>query len=250
MEKYVIITDISKTLVMMQREDEENFNPYDEALQFVSQVCFGGIEMNMKMSEDGKLFPDHIAAVIWEAVQRAKYRCFIRDFHQAAQEIIDQYMREFLIRRFSERPVLVASGLDKFMNWIRGIHGVVTGDLRAVAKVLLTHNTYGDLTLRFPNRYMTCGDDLGLSNRVEQIKATFEKLNVPGERVWFIFLDDAANGIAAIRQFAAEEGLNGSALIIGVTTGNSNRYELIKAGANLVLPNIGEVPEAVRSILG
>lgn len=248
MQKIVFICDISKTLLMMETE-KGKINPYDDALKTISLIRFGGIDLRMAMAKDGQPFVHHIAEAISEAHRLVGLEC---DFNplQAAREIIDLHMRSLLIKMFSEAPVLAAPGLGKFMASLQGLHGIVTGDLRAVTRVLMTYNSHGDLTLRFPTELWACGDDPDLTSRVDQVRTTYEKLGQLTEGTWSVFVDDAANSIAAMRQFATEADLTGSVLIIGVLTGNSGKEELIKAGANLVLPNVGEIPEALQSILG
>lgn len=249
--RYWFILDVSKTVVLMETLLGK-INPYDVALEIISRERFQGIPINMKMASDGRLFIDHIACVIEKAISLAGLSCGVQNFRLLAQQVIDERMRGLLVSMFAEHSVLAAPGLDKFLASLGEYPagGIVTGDLRDVAKVLMTNNTFGDLTRWFPPNLWTCGDDPGLTSRVDQIRSTYEKLGNLTGGAWTVFVDDAANGIRAMRQFASEAGLNGSALIVGVTTGNSDRHELIKAGANLVLPNIGEIPEAVQSILG
>lgn len=220
-------------------------NPYDDVLKVVSEEMFNGIPMNMKMSPDGKPFPEHIAFVIQAALKKKYGECALDNcqVRQKACEAINKFMRGDLVRQLFHNPVEPAPGLEKFLSWLpKGNNGIITGDLRQVAKALMTVNAFGDLRKWFPEKNWACGDDPDIGSRLDQVWAAFDKIK-PLDPV--VFIDDSANGIKAMREFA-DTCLAISCTVVGVATGNSTPEELLAAGADLVAKNVGWIPDALN----
>jgi len=244
--KPTIITDVSKTLVKMERAgDKGRFDPYDDVLAQVSHEVFDDtVRLNMKMATDGRVFPDHIATVVENAYKEGR-PVVAREYagltpRELGKRIIDEWMRPYLSKAFAEQPVKAMEGLEEFLRRCETpAGGIITGDLRVVAYQLMTNNTFGDLCAQFPEAYWTCGDDAGAESRVDQLRMTHTKLELTAEKP-IIFIDDAYRGVLAMRKFVQEAALRHTT-IYGVLTGNSTPEQLKEHGADIVVPNIGYV---------
>ncbi len=246
-KKLCIISDISKTLVGMGN-NKRNF--YNESLFLASKLYFGGVELNMKMASDGRVFPDHIKEVLLfqkEKLERhLNYKLTEKKAGELAGFIIDQVLRPYLVEQFSTIKPQSVPGLKMFLGLWEKYEveaAIVTGDLRAVAKQLMINNTAGDLRKFFPEKRWVCGDDEGFFTRLDQLRQCY-KLLKPEQSDLLLMVDDAANGIKAMAELADEVKwkMYKKIVIVGVLTGNYNKGQLLEAGANFVVQNVGEIP--------
>jgi phosphoglycolate phosphatase-like HAD superfamily hydrolase len=241
-----IITDLSNTLVKQSSGDA-----YDQILKEVAKIYFeNNFELNMNMGQYGNPFPVHIRTILENEniskhpILREQIKKF-GSFQALANFLINNYIRKKLVQKFSiEKPEAI-EGLELFIDFIESEKinsGIVTGDLRDVANLLLKNNTLENISNYF--NYVTCGDDPVSTTRVNQIQSTYGGLIPSQDR--YIFIDDASNGIKAMKNFAQGYKLNYK--IVGVITGNSNEEKLYKAGAHIVFENIGELVKNIHKI--
>lgn len=245
--KSKIITDLSNTLVKQSAGDV-----YDQVLADVAKNYLNGkLDLNMDMGQYGNPFPVHIRTIL-ENKEVANHPLIIEKIKEygssqnLANILINSFIRENLVQKFSNEQPEAIDGLELFINFIESEKiesGIVTGDLRQVAELLLKNNTYKDITNNFS--YITCGDDKVSTTRENQIKSTYTGLIPSQDKI--IFIDDAANGIKAMKNFAQQQKID-NYKIIGVMTGNSDEEKLYKAGAHHVYENIGDFVNNIHKI--
>lgn len=245
--KSIIITDLSNTLVKQSAGDV-----YDQVLREVAQKYFENeLDLNMDMGQYGNPFPVHIRTIL-ENQKIAKHPLVLEkikimgSFQNLANFLINSYIRKNLVEKFSDEKPEAIDGLELFIDFIESEKiksGIVTGDLRQVAELLLKNNTYKDITNNFS--YVTCGDDKVSTTRENQIKSTYNGLIPSQDKI--IFIDDAANGIKEMKNFAQQQRID-KYTIIGVLTGNSDEEKLYKAGAHNVYENIGNFVNNIHRI--
>ncbi len=241
MKKLEIITDLIDTLIIQEPL-------YDEVLKDASDKYLGGsVLMKMDLGVNGNPFPVHIRTILENESIAERVRPYLGGKSPAefARRMIDEFIREQLVNGFSRTKSRTVQKLEDFIDFIETTKtpsGIVTGDLRPIAETMLRNNDYKDLQPYF--LCMTCGDDPGSYSRIDQITSIKNKMQGAGANGEFTyFVDDSENGVSSMKQFVKSNGIYG--LVVGVTTGNATEKTLYEAGADIVLPTIGEFPRYI-----
>lgn len=245
LESHKVISDLSNTLVKQGGD-------YDKVLAEVSDKLFGDENLlRINLGVYGNPFPVHIKTVLEHPTIYDRIKDYTKKTHQTddmfwfSNYLIDNYIREGLVREMRKQQTEACEGLDSFLKCFKlpEIGGIVTGDLVAVANLLMQNNNCTDLHNYFP---VLSAGDMKLNNeqittRLNQVKLNYKMMDSHYHMQLldpFIMIDDSKNGVMAMSYFAKDYP---NASVIGVATGRATKRELLEAGAHAAVDNIGQI---------
>lgn len=150
-----------------------------------------------------------------------------------------QYMVDFYHKNSQSDEIAVLDGVRELLEELSKhdiLMGLVTGNLEPIARGKLT-------TVRL-NHYFKVGgfgsDDINRSKLVKLAIKRAESQSFVANNNVFLFGDAPAD---------MQAGKKRGAVTIGVTTGIFSREELLKAGAQYILPNLKDTDKILKIIL-